>query len=79
VKRYLLLAAGLWLIAGLGLPLHAAAADELYFGPPRGEEFGYSGSEAWGRVNPAVGVFPTISIANHVVVLQRSAPAGQAI
>ena len=79
VKRFLLLAAGFWLTAGLGLAFHAAAADGLYFGPPNSEECLYSGSDAWGRVNPAVGVFPTISIANDVVVLQRSAPAGQAI
>jgi hypothetical protein len=79
VKRFLLLAAGLWLTAGLGLAFHAAAADELYFGPPNGEGCLYSGSDAWGRVNPAVCVFPTVSIANDLVVLQRSAPAGQAI
>jgi hypothetical protein len=38
-----------------------------------------SGSDVWGRINPQFYGFPTVSFAADLVVLQRTAPAGQPI
>ncbi len=78
MKRLLSLA----LIAcGLVLGPARSHADNGFFAGenPAAESFLQSGSDVWGRINPQFGGFPTVSIATDVVVLQRSAPASQAI
>ena len=70
-----------WLGGSLVAGSSVARADEgVFAGGYAAESGGFmSGSDVWGRVNPGFYGFPTISIATDVVVLQRSAPAGQTI